>query len=238
MSTSETSTGRHRSIRSFVKRTGRITPSQERALHELWPAFGIDFSPHRLELDTVFGRNAPRVLEIGFGNGDSLVALASEQPERDFIGVEVHEPGAGHCLLRIEETGITNLRLIVHDALDVLEEQIPPASLERLNLYFPDPWPKKRHHKRRIVNERFLTLAASRLAANGTLNLATDWEDYARHIDVTLAASPLFRLDERREHDGSRPLDRPATKFETRGLRLGHRIWDWRYRNSVSGPDT
>jgi len=238
MTARESSAGRHRSIRSFVKRTGRITPSQERALRELWPAFGIDFSSHPLELDAVFGRSAQRVLEIGFGNGDSLVTLAAEQPDRDFIGVEVHEPGAGHCLLRIEETGITNLRLIVHDALDVLGEQIPRASLERLNLYFPDPWPKKRHHKRRIVNERFLRLVADRLADGGTLHLATDWENYAEHIDLALSASPLFALDERREHDGSRPLDRPATKFEARGLRLGHRIWDWRYRKSVSGPDT
>lgn len=219
-----------RSIRSFVKRSGRLTASQQRALDELWPLWGIAYAPEALALDERFGRSAPRVLEIGFGNGDSLVGMAAGDPETDYLGVEVHEPGVGHCLLQIEAAGISNVRLIMHDALEVLEHQLAPASLARMNLYFPDPWPKKRHHKRRIVNDGFLALAASRLAAGGTLNIATDWDNYAEHIDETLAASPLFALDERREHDGSRPLDRPATKFEARGLKLGHRIVDWRFR--------
>jgi tRNA (guanine-N7-)-methyltransferase len=219
-----------RAVRSFVKRAGRLTTSQQRALEELWPAWGIDYAPELLDLDAVFGRAAPRVLEIGFGNGDSLVETAAGSPETDYLGVEVHEPGVGHCLLGIEAAAITNVRLIMHDALEVLENQIAPGSLTRVNLYFPDPWPKKRHHKRRIVNDSFLALVAGRLVADGTLNIATDWEHYAEHIDETLAASPLFALDAQREHDGSEPLDRPATKFERRGLKLGHRIHDWRFR--------
>ena len=152
-----------RSIRSFVKRAGRLTKSQRRALDTLWPSLGIDYTEAALDLDSLFGRTAPRVLEIGFGNGDSLVAMAAARPDMDFIGVEVHEPGVGHCLIRLHESGVTNLRLIMHDAFDVLEHQLAPASLARVNLYFPDPWPKKRHHKRRIVNDRFLDLVASRL---------------------------------------------------------------------------
>ncbi len=223
---------KHRRVRSFVRRAGRITPSQRRALDELWPCFGIDFSSAAIDLDAVFSRRAKRVLEIGFGDGETLVELAGEQPEKDFLGIEVHEPGIGHCLLLAHDAGLTNLRVIRHDALEVLEEQIPKASLERINLYFPDPWPKKRHHKRRIVQPRFLSLCASRLKAHGSLRIATDWQDYAEHIDDVLAASTEFVCAERREHDGDRPLDRPVTKFERRGLSKGHRIWDWRLDKS------
>ncbi len=222
-----------RSVRSFVKRTGRLTSSQQRALDELWPEFGIDYSDATLDLDKLFGRTAPRIVEIGFGNGDSLVELARTNPDTDFIGIEVHEPGVGHCLLGIEATGIDNLRVAMHDALDVLKEQVPATSLTRVNLYFPDPWPKKRHHKRRIVTPQFLELVASRLIPGGTLQIATDWANYAEYIDETLAESPLFDLDERREHDGSEPLERPQTKFEQRGLKLGHRIVDWRFRKAT-----
>lgn len=219
-----------RSIRSFVKRAGRLTRSQQRALDTLWPSWGIDYSHATLDLDSVFGRRAERVLEIGFGNGESLTATAAATPDMDFLGVEVHEPGVGHCLIRIEDMEVANLRLIMHDAFDVLEHQLPPASVARVNLYFPDPWPKKRHHKRRIVNDRFLDLVASRLKPGGTLHIATDWENYAEHIDAALDDRPEFALCERREHDGGEPLDRPATRFEARGLDLGHRIWDWCYR--------
>ncbi len=219
-----------RAVRSFVKRTGRLTASQEKALASLWPEWGIDYSDAPLDLDALFGRSAARVLEIGFGNGDSLVELAAAHPDTDFLGVEVHEPGVGHCLIRVGETGISNLRLVMHDAIDVLEHQLRSDSLDRINLYFPDPWPKKRHHKRRIVNPPFLALAASRLKPGGHLHIATDWENYAEHIDEVLAGTPDFELEERREHDGSQPLDRTATKFEARGLKLGHRIWDWRFR--------
>jgi tRNA (guanine-N7-)-methyltransferase len=218
-----------RPIRSFVRRAGRLTASQQRALEELWPRWGVDFSPAELDLDDLFDRRAPRVLEIGFGNGESLVRQAADHPEQDFIGIEVHEPGVGHCLLGIRDAGISNLRVIAHDAVDVLGSQIPRASLQRINLYFPDPWPKKRHHKRRILQASFVELCADALVPGGTLHVATDWADYAEHIDETMAASERFTCVERREHGGDAPLDRPGTKFERRGLRLGHRIWDWRF---------
>jgi len=221
-----------RTIRSFVKRTGRLTPSQQRALTELWPQFGVDFKAALLDFDALFLRHAPRVLEIGFGNGDTLVQQAAEDPAADFIGIEVHEPGVGHCLLKAHEVGISNLRIVRHDAIDVLEQQIPPLSLQRVNIYFPDPWPKKRHHKRRLIQPTFLQLIHSRLAADGALHIATDWANYAEHIDTVLAASPLFTSDKRRDHDGDQPLDRPRTKFELRGLRKGHRITDWRFIKS------
>ncbi len=223
-----------RPIRSFVRRAGRMTASQQRALDELWPARGIAFSPEPLDFGAVFGRRAPVVLEIGFGNGDSLVEQALAMPDHDFLGVEVHEPGVGHCLIAARKAGIANLRLIMHDAIEVLEHQVPPASLSRINLYFPDPWPKKRHHKRRIVQPGFLAACASRLAPGGALHVATDWANYAEHIDEAFESSRNFLLAERREHNGDRPLERPATKFERRGLREGHRIVDWRFvRNEL-----
>jgi tRNA (guanine-N7-)-methyltransferase len=220
---------RLRTIRSFVRRTGRLTPPQQRALQELWPGLGINASDEPLDFAAEFGRQAPVVLEIGFGNGDTLVEQASENPELDFVGIEVHEPGVGHCLLKANDAGISNLRLIMHDAIDVLREQVPPGSLQRINLYFPDPWPKKRHHKRRIIQPAFLELVHNRLAVNGAMHVATDWANYAEHIDEVVNASGLFSCDERREHDGEDPLDRPRTKFEQRGLRKGHRIVDWRF---------
>lgn len=219
-----------RPIRSFVRRAGRMTASQQKALEELWPEYGIEYSPLSLDLDKVFGRKAPRVLEIGFGNGDSLVQLASDYPDTDFLGVEVHDPGIGHCMIAARAAAVENLRLIAHDAVDVLHEQLAPAMLARINLYFPDPWPKKRHHKRRIVQPNFLELCASRLEAGASLHIATDWANYAEHIDEVLAASPHFECAERREHAGDEPLQRPATKFERRGLKKGHRIWDWRFQ--------
>ena len=216
-----------RSIRSFVRRAGRMTASQQRALDESWPIYGVEFDGSPLNLDKLFQRQAPRVVEIGFGNGESLVDLAATHPDMDFLGVEVHEPGIGHCLIRIRETGISNLRLVCHDAIEVLESGIHPATLARINLYFPDPWPKKRHHKRRIVAPRFLGLCARALEPGGTLNVATDWDNYAADIDETLAADSRFRCSERRVHEGDMPLDRSATKFERRGLKRGHRIHDW-----------
>lgn len=220
---------RRRTIRSFVRRAGRLTPSQQRALEELWPAYGVDFSHDKLVFAALFGRSAPVVLEIGFGNGDSLVQQALENLSVDFLGIEVHEPGVGHCLLKAHDAGLSNLKLIKHDAIDVLTQQVPSESLQRINIYFPDPWPKKRHHKRRMIQPTFLHLVHSRLKADGTLHIATDWANYAEHIDDVLGQSALFRCDERREHDGDEPLDRPGTKFEQRGLRKGHRIWDWRF---------
>lgn len=218
----------HRSVRSYVRRSGRLTPSQQRALETLWPAYGIELCGEPLVPAALFGRVAPVTVEIGFGNGDTLVELAAASPDTDFIGIEVHEPGVGHCLLRIRDLGINNLRLIVHDAIEVLRDHLAPDSIDRINLYFPDPWPKKRHHKRRIVQPAFLETCSRALRRGGALHIATDWQNYAEHIDDVLQASPYFRVDERREHDGSEPLQRPVTKFEQRGMRRGHRIWDWR----------
>ena len=219
---------KHRTIRSFVRRTGRMTPAQQRALTELWPDFGLDFAPTLLDLVALFARDAPRTLEVGYGNGETLVQQALENPATDFIGIEVHEPGIGHCLIEARKAHISNLRIISHDAVDVLNHQIPPASLRRINIYFPDPWPKKRHHKRRLLQPSFLNLCADRLESSGSLHIATDWANYAEHIDELLAQSDRFAVGERREHSGDSPLDRPMTKFERRGLKRGHQIWDWR----------
>jgi tRNA (guanine-N7-)-methyltransferase len=222
-----------RPIRSFVRRTGRQTPSQQKALETYWPILGIEYTTDALDLVDVFGREAATVLEIGFGNGDTLVQQATENPDNNYIGIDVHEPGVGHCLLKANEAGISNLRLLMHDAIDVLTQQIPMASLSRVNLYFPDPWPKTRHHKRRIVQHEFLALIADRLQDNGSLHIATDWANYAEHIDEVIAESELFDCALRREHDGDQPLDRPRTKFEARGLTKGHRICDWKLTKST-----
>ena len=221
---------RRRTIKSFVRRAGRLTASQQRALDELWPSVGVEYEDTPLDWEALFGRGAPHVIEIGFGNGDTLVAQAAENPDSDFIGIEVHEPGIGHCLIRLREAGITNLRIVAHDAVEVLGRQIPGDSVDRINLYFPDPWPKKRHHKRRIVQPPFLELCWTALRTGGALHIATDWANYAEHIDEVVGDSARFELDERREHAGDAPLERPQTKFEQRGLKLGHRIVDWRYR--------
>ena len=211
-----------------MRRAGRLTPGQAHALQELWPVYGIDFSDELIDLKAVFGRAARRVLEIGFGNGETLVEQAVANPSMDFIGIEVHEPGVGRCLLQAHAAGISNLRLIRHDAIDVLQYQIPDASLRRTNLYFPDPWPKKRHHKRRILQHDFLQLLSRKIEPDGTFHIATDWQNYAEQIDELIASDNNFRLSERRAHRGGDPLDRSTTKFERRGFRQGHKIWDWR----------
>ena len=225
-------TEQYRPIRSFVRRAGRLTNPQQRALNEEWPYFGFDYDGLPLDYAELFGRAAPIVFEIGFGNGETLVQQAAEHPELDFIGVEVHQPGVGHCLIKAREAELTNLKLVVHDAIEVLENQVPSRALSRVNLYFPDPWPKKRHHKRRIVRPEFLELVADRLGPGGSLHIATDWENYAEQIDEIFAASDRFVTGARRTHAGDQPLDRPQTKFERRGLRHGHRIWDWRFDHS------
>jgi len=230
MTDSESTTGkrRQRTVRSFVRRTGRKTPAQARALNELWPRYGIEYTPTPLDFARIFCRVANTVLEIGFGNGESLVSQAAAHRELNYLGVEVHEPGIGRCMLHADAATLGNLRIIRHDAIDVLQNQVPPGALARINLYFPDPWPKKRHHKRRIVQPAFLALVADRLADGGALHIATDWRNYAEHIDEVLSASALFCTDERREHSGDFALDRATTRFEQRGLRKGHRIFDWR----------
>ncbi|MEM9402739.1 MAG: tRNA (guanosine(46)-N7)-methyltransferase TrmB [Pseudomonadota bacterium] len=219
----------HRAIRSYVRRAGRLTESQQRAIDELWPSVGIEYAAEPLDLNAAFGRTAPLTVEIGFGNGDTLVQLAAASPTMNFLGIEVHEPGIGHCLIATRDAGINNLRLIAHDAVEVLDHQLTAGSIQRLNLYFPDPWPKKRHHKRRILNATFLERIHCRMADAASLHIATDWANYAEHIDELFADTEWFELDARREHDGDAPIDRPVTKFERRGLRKGHRIVDWRF---------
>jgi len=219
-----------RTIKSFVQRAGRTTRAQERALEELWPRFGIDYSPATLDLDAVFGRSVPRVLEIGIGDGETLLALAGARPEADFIGVEVHRPGIGHCLLGIDSRKLTNIRLVSHDAVEVLEGQVPDASLDELLLYFPDPWPKKRHHKRRIVQPAFVDLVARKLKPGGVFRLATDWAPYAEHMLDVLRRSPSFTNVSATGDYVPRPASRPLTKFERRGERLGHEVFDLEFR--------
>lgn len=215
-------------IRSYVLRAGRMTAAQGRALEELLPRHGVPYAPTPLDLDRVFGRAAPRVLEIGFGNGDTLVELASASPGTDFVGVEVHPPGVGHCLLAIESRGLANVRVIAHDAVEVLANQVPESSLDEVLLYFPDPWPKKRHHKRRLLKPAFVRALAERLAPDGYLHAATDWEDYAQEMLATLGAEPLLRNTV--DDFAPRPAWRPETRFEARGLRLGHRVFDLVFR--------
>lgn len=220
----------HRPIRSFVMRAGRTTSGQARALELLWPRFGVEFSPAPLSLDDLFGRQAPRTLEIGFGNGDHLASLARAHPERDYFGVEVHRPGVGHLLMLVEEAGLTNVRASQHDAVEVLREQIPPGALDEVLVLFPDPWHKKRHHKRRLIQPPFVELVASRLAVGGVFRLATDWEEYAHQMLEVIAASPRFS---NLSPDGSwmpRPEERAPTRFERRGTRLGHGVWDLAFR--------
>ena len=209
-----------RAIRSFVVRAGRMTPAQRQALERLWPRYGIDLPDGVIDLDAVFGRRAPRTLEIGFGMGDALLELAQAQPQRDFIGVEVYPPGIGRFLLRVEQAGLVNVRVVCADAVEVLGRHLPPGSLDELLVLFPDPWPKKRHHKRRLVNAAFLALAARVLAPGGRLQIATDWADYAQAIAERLADSADFTA----EPDTAA---RPPTKYQRRGERLGHAIVDF-----------
>jgi len=197
-----------------------MTTGQRRALQELWPRFGIEYAPEPLDLVGVFGRSAPLTVEVGFGNGANLVALAADHPASNFLGLEVHEPGVGACLLGIDKAGINNVRLMCHDAIEVLEHRLPSACMARLNLYFPDPWPKKRHHKRRIVQDSFVKLVACRMQPGGLLHIVTDWPDYAEHITEVLARHPVWVAQ------AVTPADRTVTRFDARGQRLGHANWE------------
>ena len=219
-----------RRIRSFVRREGRLTLGQRKALDRLWPRYGLEHGDPRLrDLPALFGRDAPKVLEIGFGNGESLAAMAEADPDTDFIGIEVHRPGVGHLLRHLDEAAISNVRLLCHDAVDVLRNDLRPASLSGAQIYFPDPWRKQRHHKRRLIQPEFVALLADRIAAGGFLHLATDWEDYARHMLAVLEADPLWRNQAGPGSFTERPRGRPETKFERRGRRLGHGVWDLLY---------
>ena len=213
-----------RPIRSFVLRQGRMSTAQSRALDELMPRHGIEFQPRVLDFDAAFGRRAPRVLEIGSGMGETTAAIAATRPDIDFIAVEVHGPGVGSLLRRIDAARLRNLKVIQHDAIEVLANMIPECSLAGMHVFFPDPWPKKRHHKRRIFQPVFAALVAARLAPGGYLHAATDWEPYAEWILDVLQHEP--RLRNRSGGYAPRPDYRPLTKFEARGLRLGHRVRD------------
>jgi tRNA (guanine-N7-)-methyltransferase len=213
-----------RAIRSFVLRQGRISNAQRRALETLLPRYGIPFEPRCLNLDAVFGRDAPRVLEIGCGMGETTAEIARAHPGIDYLGIEVHSPGVGSLLKLIGEAELTNLRVIQHDAVEVLATMIAPSALSGVNIFFPDPWPKKRHHKRRLLQSAFLALLASRMKPGASLHLATDWEDYANQMLAVLGASPDFR--NAAPAFSPRSSTRPQTRFEARGLKLGHPVWD------------
>jgi len=206
-----------------------MTNAQSRALEDLWPRYGIEYRGDPLDFDVIFGRHAPRSFEIGFGDGDSLVALAAANPDRDFVGVEVHTPGVGHCLLATDAASLSNLRVLTHDAVEVLEHAVAPGALDEVLVYFADPWPKKRHHKRRIVQSAFASLVASRLAPGGRLRLATDWVPYAEWMREVLDPHPAFRNAAGAAGYVPRPRERPVTKFERRGTRLGHEVRDLEY---------
>ncbi len=214
----------HAPIRSFVLRAGRMGPGQQRALQTLGPRYLLPFAAQPLDLDHTFGRTAPRVLEIGFGMGDATAQVAAAQPGTDFIGIEVHEPGVGALLKQVGERGLTNVRIVQHDAVDVLRQMIAPAALAGVHLWFPDPWHKKRHHKRRLVQGAFVAELLTRLAPGGYLHCATDWEPYAQQMLEVLQAEP--GLANTAAGYAPRPDWRPLTKFEQRGLRLGHGVWD------------
>jgi len=216
-----------RPIRSYVLRAGRITPAQERALAQLWPRYGVDFQSAELDLSALFGRKAPVTLEIGFGNGEHLLRRARSEPQRDFLGVEVHRPGIGHLLLAAERANVGNLRILAHDAVEVLEQQIATGTLAEVQLLFPDPWPKKRHHKRRLVQPAFIDLVASRLARGGRLYIATDWQPYAERMRIDLEACSALREctdPDTPSEAGSTEANHHPTRFERRGERLGHQI--------------
>lgn len=218
-----------RPIRSFVLRQGRLTHGQQRALDELMPVFGIPYAPALLELDAVFGRtDSLKILEIGFGMGDSTAKIAQIQPERDFLGVEVHAPGVGSLLKQIGELQLKNLRIIQHDAVEVLKHMIADASLDGVHIFFPDPWHKKRHHKRRLIQAEFVKLLCNKLKVGAYIHVATDWQEYAEWVLEVLQQEPL--LENTVQDYAPKPDYRPLTKFENRGIKLGHGVWDLIFR--------
>uniref|UniRef100_E1T6Z5 tRNA (guanine-N(7)-)-methyltransferase n=1 Tax=Burkholderia sp. (strain CCGE1003) TaxID=640512 RepID=E1T6Z5_BURSG len=223
-----------RRIRSFVTRAGRVSTGQRRAMDELGPRFVVPFAPQQPDWNSIFGREAPRVLEIGFGMGASTAEIAAHRPGDDFLGVEVHEPGVGALLKLMGEQALTNIRIIQHDAVEVLEQMIAPDSLDGVHIFFPDPWHKARHHKRRLIQPKFVALLASRLKPGAYLHCATDWQNYAEQMLEVLGAEPS--LQNTVDGYAPRPDYRPVTKFERRGLRLGHGVWDLVFRKREGEP--
>lgn len=220
----------HRRIRSFVLRVGRMTAGQQRALDELWTRFGIELTSQPLDLHQAFGRQAPCMVEIGFGTGDALFAYAQAHPEVDCFGIEVHRPGAGHLLMQVQQANLSNVRVSCDDAVEVLARQLTTASLDEVHIFFPDPWHKKRHHKRRLIQTPFADLLARVMKPGGVLRLATDWQDYAEHMRTVLDAHPHFINMSCAAGYVTRSTERPLTRFERRGHRLGHAVWDLAYQ--------
>ena len=214
----------HRPIRSFVLRQGRVSNAQQRAHETLLPKYGIPYAPGLIDLDHVFGRRAPKILEIGFGMGETTAAIAALHPENDYLGIEVHTPGVGSLHKTIEEEGLTNVRIVQHDAVEVLCHMIGHNTFDGVHVFFPDPWPKKRHHKRRLLQPAFVALLVERMKRGAYLHVATDWQEYAEYVLAVLKNNPL--LENTAMDYAPRPAYRPQTKFETRGLKLGHGVWD------------
>jgi tRNA (guanine-N7-)-methyltransferase len=222
-----------RRIRSFVLRAGRTTPAQERALAELWPAYGIDLPEGALDLTAIFGREGPRCLEIGFGAGEVIGALAENNPHIDYLGIEVHRSGVGRLLLRAQRSALNNLRVICNDAVDALRDHVADGVFNEMLVFFPDPWHKKRHHKRRLIEPAFAALAAAKLRGGGVLRLATDWQAYADQMLEVCNAEPALESLSPDRTFVPRPEFRPPTRFERRGERLGHGVWDLAYARRV-----
>ncbi len=215
-----------RTVRSFVMRAGRTTEGQQKALEEVWPEMGLELKNGAIDFAEVFGRQAPVVLEIGFGMGDSLIEMATQQPDKNYIGIEVHRPGVGRLLSRANESGLTNIRVYAEDAVEVLADCIPDNSLHALQLFFPDPWHKKKHHKRRIVQPEFAQKIRQKLEVGGYFHMATDWENYAEHMMEVMTAAEGFTNQAGEGEYSPQPEWRPVTKFQKRGERLGHGVWD------------
>jgi tRNA (guanine-N7-)-methyltransferase len=220
-------------IRSFVLRQGRVSNAQRRAVETLLPRFGIAYAPALLDLNAAFGRPTPKILEIGFGMGETTAQIALAHLQNDYLGIEVHTPGVGSLLRLIEAHALANVRIIQHDAVEVLSHMIAPESLNAIHIFFPDPWPKKRHHKRRLIQPPLVRLLSSLLLPGGYLHFATDWEDYALQMLEVLSAEA--QLVNSAQGFAARPAYRPLTKFETRGLKLGHRVWDLVFRRGAPG---
>jgi tRNA (guanine-N7-)-methyltransferase len=214
----------HRPIRSFVLRQGRVSNAQQRAHQTLLPQFGIPYAPRVVDLDDVFGRRAPKILEIGFGMGETTATVAALHPENDYLGIEVHTPGVGSLLKAIGEQNLANVRIVQHDAVEVLQNMIAPETFDGVHVFFPDPWPKKRHHKRRLLQPACVALLVERMKPGAYLHVATDWQEYAEYVLAVLQNNPL--LVNTAPDYAPRPAYRPQTKFESRGLKLGHGVWD------------